>query len=250
MRSTARHQPGISLRPAALGGGWRPAYLVVRNVAVEDVPRHVEIDRSRTRRERVADGGVHQLGDASGIVAAVGPARDRPEERDLVRFLEGPHARVRHGARPSDGDHGRRVDEGVGDPRDQVRRARTAAGHADRRPPSKPAVGVGHHGGRLFVADIDHPDAPAQAGVLTVDHGAAHEEEDHGHSMIPEAARQDLVAGHRASVRSRPPRSAARAPRGSARGGPRRPPDCAGRAAAPPRPAHASAPSSPASPAS
>src|SRR5579864_199606 len=84
----------------------------------------------------------------------------------------------------------------VGNPGDEIGRARAAAGHADGGPAPQAAEGVGHHRRRLLMADVDHPDLVLVARVLAVDHGAAHKKEDHVDPVILEAARQDLVAGH------------------------------------------------------
>ena len=234
---------GLPRRPPALRSGRCPAHLIFGHVAVEDVPRHVQVDRPRSGPEGVTEGCFHQFGDAPSIVATIGPARDRSEQRYLVGFLEGPHAPLGDGACPPNGHDGSRIHKCVGYPGDEVRRAGTAAGHADRRLAPEATVGDGHHGGCLFVAGIDHPDLLPQAGVLAIDHGPAHQEENHFHPMVFQTACQDLVPGHRASLRSRLARPVGPTPLSRARGVLRIPRDCAGRGEAPPRSARANTPS-------
>ena len=68
--------------------------------------------------------------------------------------------------------------------------------YTDAWPAPDPRICVRHHRGRLLVTDVDHLQARLLAGVLAVDHRAAHEEEDGVDAVLRQAAGDYLVPGH------------------------------------------------------
>ena len=86
------------------------------------------------------------------------PLRDRPEHvddvDDLVRLLV---ERLGRGL-AGDRDDRRAIEVRVGDPGQEVRRARAERGHRDGRAAGEPAVDVGHERGALLVTGRDMAD--------------------------------------------------------------------------------------------
>src|SRR5690606_25190847 len=139
------------------------------------------------------------LGDPVGLVAGVGPLRDRLHQADVVHLLERAAAQV--GERTLAADHqDRRVGApGVGHAGHAVGDARTGG---DRRHADLAGVaarpGVGRVDGGLLVAHVHDPDAFVDAPVVERHDVAAGQGEHHLDARVLERARQDLAAvdGH------------------------------------------------------
>ena len=105
--------------------------------------------------------------------------------------------------RPFEPERGAAADQEERAPRRVgVRHARhrigdAGAGHHDRdpEPPGEARPGVGGVRRGLLVADVDHPDAVTEAGVVDRQDVAAAEREDRAHALAGEDARDQLSAG-------------------------------------------------------
>ena len=168
----------------------------------EHVAGQIEVHGAGASRGRLAQRRLHHVGNAPRIVDPLRPLGDGTEHRDLVDLLEGLHAEEDARARATDGEHGRRVGEGVGDAGEEVGRPGTGAAHAHSRAPGEPCPRVGGEGGRLLVAVIDGPDAELDASGLRLQHGPAHEIEHRVHALRPKGLRQHFGSGDRRHERS------------------------------------------------
>ena len=145
------------LREIGLGRLDRPEVVADRRRG--EVLRELDVGRPRLLElgdpERLAD----DLGDRARLLDALVPLRhglEHPHDVDvLVRFL----VELVETGLAGDRDHRRVVEERVGDPGDEVGRARTEGRHRDRRPAGQPPVDVGHEGRALLVAGRDVTDA-------------------------------------------------------------------------------------------
>ena len=97
--------------------------------------------------ERLAD----DLGDRVDPGDPRVPLRDRVEHPDDVDELMGLLVELVRAGLAGQRDHRRPVEKGVGDPGDEVRRARAQGRHGDRGVAGQPAVDVGHEGRALLV---------------------------------------------------------------------------------------------------
>src|SRR5215510_7666678 len=86
MRSTSAG--AVRARPLRVVIRRRVLDLRLVDLLVEDVPRHIEVDRARLAGHRLRNGKVDELGDAPHVVHAVRPLGARLEDCELVDVLE------------------------------------------------------------------------------------------------------------------------------------------------------------------
>ena len=152
--------------------------LVLFDLLVEQVARHVEVDGAGSATERMAHGCADELGHALGIGALLGPLGDRLERRHLVHLLESTLAALAQRRRTTDGQQRCAVGPGVGDAGHQVGGARAGGGHAHAERVLDPPEGVGHHRRGLLVAHVDAAQSFLHRGRLGGHHRPAHDVEE------------------------------------------------------------------------
>ena len=141
-----------------------------------------------------AEGFVHDAGQVIHAAHEEAVLDDRQRHAEHVQLLEGVGAHQRGADLAGDHHHRRRIQEGIGDAGDQVRRARARRGHAHADAAAGAGVAVGSQRGALFVAHQDVLELRAGQGVVEGHDGAARVAEQQVHALGLECARQQLGA--------------------------------------------------------
>ena len=148
-RGAARRPPA---RPAA-GRGAAPAPPTI--CGLHDVVGQLEVGGARLLPLGDRECLAHRLGDDLRVVDAGVPLRHRLHHPHDVDVLVALLVHLGEAGLPGQRHHRRAVEEGVGEAGDEVGRARAERPQADAGVAGQAAVGVGHEGGALLVADGD-----------------------------------------------------------------------------------------------
>ena len=186
---------GVALG-AALGVGLgRQRDLLLVHLGGDDVGGEVEVDRPLRALHRAAVEHAKLLADAARDGGLDGQLARRGHHRDLVHLLEAAHAALVEGRRAADGDDRAGVGEGVHHAGHGVGGRRAGGRQADAGSLHEPRVGVGRHGRRLLVADVDHADAQLLRRLRDGRDRAADDVEDGVHAEAVEGAGGDVGPG-------------------------------------------------------
>jgi hypothetical protein len=129
-----------------------------------------------------------RLGDRPGAL------RDRSEQRDLLRLLEGAEAAQTEGHRAADQEHRAPGGVCVGDSGDRVGDPRARNDDRDAHAARQPRVRIGRVGGRLLVAHVDDADTFGETAVVDQQDVATAQGEDVAHPRLPECSGDQLTA--------------------------------------------------------
>ena len=122
----ARHRP----RPLRVVIRRRVLDLRLVDLLVEDVPRHIEVDRARLAGHRLRNGKVDKLGDAPHVVHAVRPLGARFEDCELIDVLECAAVPGSDRRRAAERNDGRAISPRVRNAGEEVGHARSGGRHA------------------------------------------------------------------------------------------------------------------------
>src|SRR5258708_669725 len=149
------------------GKAPQPMMVVVTGIWVADE------NTARTAASGDAKCLLHDPRKISDIGDEITVLHDGQGDAKDIRFLK--RAFADHGLRDlaSDGDERNGIHVGIGDPGDQVRRARPAGGHANARFAAGPGVTLSGKGPSLLVARKDRSDFRAGEGLMEFHAGAA-----------------------------------------------------------------------------
>ncbi len=187
--------PRIAERTAVhLAAREAPVHQVLVDLLVQDIARHIDVDRAGLARHRALQREVHLLRDALQVVHAIDMFAAAFHQLDLVDLLEHLPPELADRTGTAERHHRTAVDQRVGHAGDQVGHARPRRGHAHARRLPQTAVGLARERRRLLVADVDHADAFGDAGGLGQQHRAAHDIEDVLDAFLLQALRQDFRA--------------------------------------------------------
>ncbi len=120
--------------------------------------------------------------------------RDRQRDARDVDFLEGVATDQRLDHLPGDGHDWHRVQHRVGEPGDQVRRARSRSRQADSRLAGGSRVALGGQCRPLLEPHQDVVKSGARQRIIERDHRPARVSEDRVHALVFERATDDLRA--------------------------------------------------------
>ena len=146
-------------------------------------------------RQRHVDRAREVLRDEPRLRYRPGALRDGPQERDLVHLLESAPAPEPERRAAADQEEGAPRGVGVRDTGHGVGDAGARHDHGDAEPAGETRPRVRSVRRRLLVADVDHPDAVTEAGVVDRQDVAAAEREDGADALAGENARDQLPSG-------------------------------------------------------
>ena len=175
---------------------------------------HVLADVDQHRAGPAGAGDVerflHRLGQLGHVLDQVVVLRDRQRDAGHVGLLEGIRADEGGSDLAGDRDDRDRVHHGVGQPGDQVRRARARRWPCTRRPGPSPRIAVGREGRVLLVPHEDVVHRIVEQGVIGGHDRAAGIAEDHVDALPHQTFPDDLGASALHGIEP-PPSIAARA---------------------------------------
>ncbi len=172
----------------------------------EHVHGQVDVDRTHAGRERGPEGGVQHLPRAARLQDRVDPLGHRPQQLELGRVLQRPHALQRQRVAPTEQDHGAVGVGRVGHAGDRIGHPGPGGHRGHPRPEGQPSVGVGGVGRGLLVTDVDDPDAPVLAPVEDRADVAARQGEQRVHPFVGEVVGDQPASVQRLTHRVLPPR--------------------------------------------
>ncbi len=149
------HQCGIARRTRIGAILFDPMDFVFVDFAGKDIAGKVEVHWTALAVERLAEGDTDIFGDAIAEIDAIGRLDDRPHHRNLIHLLKGIEGGPAHRRGSADRDHRSRIGPRVRESGDQVGNARTHRRDADAGLAGDARVGVRHHRGGLFMANVD-----------------------------------------------------------------------------------------------
>ena len=183
------------LHPRRIGDRGGLIDVVLLDGLLDDVVRHVEIDRARPAVDRGADRLLDIEGNPPGVLDRVGEFAVGRGELDLVFLLERAHAVLIDGRGAADQDHRPAVLLGIGEAGKRVDDARPGDREARARPPGQVAGGLRGIGRRLLVAHADIFYADLLRRLRDRLHRKADDAEHVFDAVLLEFARHDLRAG-------------------------------------------------------
>ena len=163
---------------------------------VGDVLREVDQHRPGASGRRDVERLGDDLGDLGDVLHEVVVLRHPHGDAGRVDLLEGVRADRAGGDLAGDDDERDGVHVGVGEWRDDVRRARAARDDGDARPAGRVGVTLGRVSGALLVADVNVPDRRIEDRVVDGKDGAPREAEGDLDALCLEALDQGLCSSH------------------------------------------------------
>jgi hypothetical protein len=187
-------QTGIA-RNAMLGfGRLRPHHTFFIHPGVEHIARQVDIGGTQSSGQSLAIGHVDVGGNTPGGNCLRRPFARRAHHAELIDLLKDFVMELANGTGAAQGNNRRRICIRMRHTGNQVRRGRPRSRRAQAGFAADTCIGVGHHGRCLFVSHVNHADAHLAAGILSPQHGTAHNEKHRVCAFVLQGARYQLIA--------------------------------------------------------